>query len=52
MAFRLLISDAVWAEVELVLRELKHAAGIPGPHLGALGVRWSFVNVAQVEKRK
>ena len=29
MAFRLLISDAVWAEVEPVLRDLKHAAGRP-----------------------
>ena len=29
MALRLLISDAVWAEVEPVLRDLKHAAGSP-----------------------
>lgn len=29
MALRLLISDAVWAEVEPVLRDLKHAAGRP-----------------------
>ena len=29
MAFRLLISGAVWAEVEPVLRDLKHAAGRP-----------------------
>lgn len=29
MALRLLISDAVWAEVKLVLRDLKHAAGRP-----------------------
>ena len=27
--FRLLISDAVWAEVEPVLRALTHAAGSP-----------------------
>ena len=30
-ALRLLISDAVWAEVDPVLRDLKHAAGSPGP---------------------
>ena len=29
MALRLLISDAVWSEIEPVLRELKHAAGSP-----------------------
>ena len=29
MALRLLISDAVWAEVESVLRDLNHAAGSP-----------------------
>ncbi len=29
MAFRLLISDAVWAEVESILRDLKHPTGIP-----------------------
>ena len=29
MALRLLISDAIWAEIEPVLRDLKHAAGSP-----------------------
>ena len=29
MALRLLISDAVWSEIEPVLREPKHAAGSP-----------------------
>ena len=29
MALRLLISDAVWSEIEPALRELKHAAGSP-----------------------
>lgn len=29
MALRLLISDAVWAEAEPVLRDLKYAAGRP-----------------------
>ena len=29
VALRFLISDAVWAEVEPVLRDLKHAAGRP-----------------------
>ena len=29
MALRLLISDALWSKIELVLRELKHAAGSP-----------------------
>ena len=29
MAFRLLISDAVWAEFESVLRDINHAARSP-----------------------